>query len=334
MIELRLLRHALTLWQFRNFARAAEALDMAQPTLSRSIAALESGLGVRLFDRGHKGLEPTAFGRVLLERSEALLSGEADLRREIQLLAGLETGWLTIGAGPYAGEVSVATAVARLISVHPRLRVQVLTVSPREVVTRVLARGFDVGVADVGALGDEPRLRLQSLGPHRIHLACRPGHPLTRIPELTLEEVLAFPLVSTLLRGDVATTVARAGALGSADSHTGDFTPAINVDSFAIARQIARQSDALFPGTLSMLAPDLEAGQLVRLPFQIPVMRASYSLMHLRDRTVSPAAQAFMDLLLAVEAELMAREAEVGTAARRRREVRRRRPSTRKTGSR
>jgi DNA-binding transcriptional LysR family regulator len=334
MIELRLLRHALALSQFRNFARAAEALDMAQPTLSRSIAALESGLGVRLFDRGRKSLEPTAFGRVLLERSEALLSGEADLRREIQLLAGLEAGYLTIGAGPYPGEVSVATAAARLVSAHPRLRMEVLTVSPREVVTGVLAGRFDVGVADVGALDDEPRLRLQPLGPHQIYLACRPGHPLTRIRDLTLEKVLAFPLVSTLMRGDVATTAARGGALGSADPHTGDFTPAIHVNSYAVARQIARQSDALFPGALSMLAPDVEAGHLVRLAFHIPVMRTSYRLMHLRDRTVSPAAQAFMDLLLAVEAELMAREAEVGRVARRRREVRRHRPSTRKTASR
>jgi hypothetical protein len=43
-------------------------------------------------------------------------------------------------------------------------------------------------------------------------------------------------------------------------------------------------------------------------------MRTSYRLMHLADRTVSPAAQAFMDVLLAVEAELMAREAEVAPA--------------------
>ena len=211
---------------------------------------------------------------------------------------------------------------------------EVLTVGPLEVVTGVLAGRFDVGVADVGPLGDEPRLRVQPLGPHRLHLACRPGHPLSRIRELTLEQVLAFPLVSTLLRGDRATTVARGGGLGSANPHTGDFTPAIHVNSLAIARQIARQSDALFPGTLSMLAPDVEAGQLVRLAFHIPVMRTSYSLMYLRDRTVSPAAQAFMDLLLAVEAELMAREAEVGALARRRGEVRRRRPSARKTGSR
>jgi DNA-binding transcriptional LysR family regulator len=215
---------------------------------------------------------------------------------------------------------------------------EVLTVSPREVVTGVLAGRFDVGVADVGALDDEPRLRLQPLGPHQIHLACRPGHPLTRIPDVTLEKVLAFPLVSTLMRGDVATTAARGGALGSADPHTGDFTPAIHVNSYAIARQIARQSDALFPGTLSMLTPDVEAGQLVRLAFHIPVMRTSYRLMHLADRTLSPAAQAFMDLLLAVEAELMASEAEVAaevaTVARRRREVRRRRQSARKTGSR
>jgi hypothetical protein len=83
-----------------------------------------------------------------------------------------------------------------------------------------------------------------------------------------------------------------------------------------------------------MLAPDVEAGHLVRLPFHIPVMRTSCRPMHLADRTVSPAAQAFMDLLLAVEAELMAREAELGALARRRGEVRRQRPSARKTGSR
>jgi len=72
----------------RNFARAAEALGLTQPTLSRSIAALERDLGVRLFERSHKGATPTVFGRVLLERGAIVLEREAEVRREIQLLAG------------------------------------------------------------------------------------------------------------------------------------------------------------------------------------------------------------------------------------------------------
>lgn len=50
-------------------------------------------------------MTPTPFGRVLLERGENLLSSEAELRREIRLLAGLEAGSLAIGAGPYASEI-------------------------------------------------------------------------------------------------------------------------------------------------------------------------------------------------------------------------------------
>lgn len=76
-IELRLLRHALALARHGNFARAAGALNLTQPSMSRSIAALESLLGVPLFDRTNKGITPTAFGRILLECGEAVLQREA-----------------------------------------------------------------------------------------------------------------------------------------------------------------------------------------------------------------------------------------------------------------
>jgi DNA-binding transcriptional LysR family regulator len=124
MIENRLLRYALVLGERRNFARAAEALGLTQPTLSRSIAALERDLGVRLFERSHKGVTPTVFGRVLLERGAIVLEREAEVRREIQLLAGLEAGSLTVSAGPYFAEGVVATSIARVAVAHPGLRIK------------------------------------------------------------------------------------------------------------------------------------------------------------------------------------------------------------------
>jgi len=69
----------------------------------------------RLFDRDKKGIEPTTFGQVLPEPGAALLANEGDLRREIELLAGLETGVLAVGAGPYPAEISVGKAVTRLL---------------------------------------------------------------------------------------------------------------------------------------------------------------------------------------------------------------------------
>lgn len=317
MIELRLIRHALALGRFRNFARAAEALHLTQPTLSRSIAALEGELGVKLFDRSHKGVEPTAFGRVLLERGETLLGDAGALRREIELLAGVETGTLAIGAGPYAGNVSVATAVARLVTRHPRLNFEVSTLAPEVVVAGVLGGRFDTGVVAIAGLGDDPRLAIEPLPQHEVYLACRPGHPLAGKKRLTVEDVLDFPLVASPLRGDQLLEVIRAKARGRVDPDTGDFMPAITVNSLDLARLIAMESDALFPGTASMIAPDVAAGRLVRLDFRIPVMATEYGFVYLRDRTLSPAARAFMVEMRAVEADLAAAEGEAPRTARR-----------------
>jgi DNA-binding transcriptional LysR family regulator len=148
VIDLRLIQHALALARFRNYARAARALHLTQPTITRSIAALERAVGVRLFDRGRKGVEPTAFGNILLERGARVLASEADLRREIQLLAGLDVGRLAV------------------IAAHPKLKVRALLADPREVVREVLARRADVGLVDVQFICDETDLVAESMPRH------------------------------------------------------------------------------------------------------------------------------------------------------------------------
>ena len=303
-IELRLLRHAIALGKHRNFARAAEALNLTQPTLSRSIATLEEALGVVLFDRSHKGVTPTPFGRVLLERGEDVVTGEVNLRREIQLLAGLEVGLLAIGAGPYASEVSVAAAVARVANAHPNLQIRVTTSDPVEVVRDVLAQRIDVGVAEVAGPDSDERLTIEPIPPHPIVLACRPDHPLTRMPRPTTAQVMCFPLVTTLLRGAAAATAHSVGATAlSKGLGSGDFSPQLSVNTLSLARLIARQSNALFPGTAGMLAEDVAAGRLAVLDFQVPAMRTNYGVIYLRGRTLAPAARAFIAALHAMEAE-------------------------------
>ena len=89
MIDLKLVQQAVTLARYRNYARAAEALHLSQPALSRSIAGLESALGVGLFHRTRQGIEPTAFGALLLSRGGALLSDAAELERERARRRGL-----------------------------------------------------------------------------------------------------------------------------------------------------------------------------------------------------------------------------------------------------
>jgi DNA-binding transcriptional LysR family regulator len=295
MIELRFIRHALALAQHGNFARAAESLCITQPSLSRSIATLERALEVPLFDRRPRCVTPTPFGRVLLELGANLLSREAELRREIRLLAGLEKGSLTVGAGPYASEISVVNA-------HPRLKIQFTTADPAESVRDVLAERIDVGVAATSGASDDQRLVVETLPSHPIVLACRPGHPLATERQPSLARVHAFPLVTTLLRG-AAAAASRLGEEGASGGDDADFVPPIAVNSLTLARLIARDSDALFPATLGMIADDLAAGLLSRVDFSAPAMRTEYGVIYLAGRTQAPAVRVFIETLHAVEAE-------------------------------
>ena len=82
-IKFRDLHVALAVAQSGSMLKAAETLAISQPVVSRVIADLEQALGVRLFDRSRKGVEPTASGRALLNRGRAAfdeLNHYADMR--------------------------------------------------------------------------------------------------------------------------------------------------------------------------------------------------------------------------------------------------------------
>lgn len=281
--------------------------SITQPTLSRSIAALEGLVEVRLFDRTQKGVTPTPYGRILLDRGEAVLMREFDLRREIRLLAGLEEGSLTISAGPYLAETTVATAIARVSLAHPHLKIHCATADPADVARDVLEERIDVGVATTGGLETEERLAVEPLPVQRIYFACRPGHPLAGEPTLTLKRVFEFPLVTTLLRGEHAALAMSAGLVpGVFRRGANDFAPQIYVTSAVLGRLVARESNAVFPGTASMLAADIADGRLVALDFDAPAMRTSGGIIYLKNRTLAPAAVAFIEALRQAESEAQA----------------------------
>jgi DNA-binding transcriptional LysR family regulator len=93
-----------------HFRKAAEALAVAQPALSRSIAQLETALGVDLLNRTRRKVELTAPGKAFLERVEPLLRGLAAVPGDIQALAGGQ-----------AGQVRVAFTGLAMATVLPRI---------------------------------------------------------------------------------------------------------------------------------------------------------------------------------------------------------------------
>src|SRR3990170_2274189 len=99
-MNIRQLEYFLTIADCRSMTLAATLLGIAQPTLTKTVRALELELGVKLFERMPRGVELTPYGQSLLRHAEAIRVQFSDARSQIEALRGGKYGTVVIGAGP------------------------------------------------------------------------------------------------------------------------------------------------------------------------------------------------------------------------------------------
>ena len=305
MVSQRNIHHLLVLLNYGHFGRAAKALKISQPALTKSIQALEVDLGAPLLDRKRGALALTVFGEVVVERSKTLLTAEADLRREIKLLAGHEIGSLKIALGPYPSVTSGYAAVARLAGTHPKIGISVNVAAWRTVASLVSTRSVDLGIAEIGGLVENQQFETEPVAQPQARFFCCPDHPLSACPNASLSDLLKFPWVTTRIPARIAREMpSDLGAAGTIDPANGDFVPTVEVD---VPMQLARfliGSDALAIGSLTMMERELGSGEVAVVQTAGLGIKAGYGFIYLRNRSLAPATLAYMREVRAVESEL------------------------------
>jgi DNA-binding transcriptional LysR family regulator len=191
-LDLRLVRYFTVVASHRHFGRAAEALRVAQPSLSRQIRRLEQQLGAQLLDRTPQGSQLTEAGAAFLPRARALLRTAAQAAASAR--AAAQPSRITIG---YTTSLIVTPAVRDLRRRHPDADVQTLHLAwnePRAAlldhrVDAVVARlPIETGQLHVTILYDEPRALLIPLdhrlaGKESVTLDDIADEPLPRLPD-------------------------------------------------------------------------------------------------------------------------------------------------------
>ena len=300
-LDIRRLRHVAAIGQHGSLGRAATALGMSQPALSKSIKVLEAALGVRLFERGKRGATPTTFGQLVLSRAGALIQNLDALVGEIDRMNGLAVGTLSVGAGFFPHDHLVVPALARLARKHPGVHLRIVPVDWRTVADHVLAGRLDVGIAGVARARREPALAVEPLRVRVGTFFVRRGHPLAGAARLSLKQLAPYPFAMGPVPARLAQNFVRAGVQGRIDPSTGDFVPAIAVDSVALMKSIVSHSDAFGVAPAVILATELAEGRLVALPILAPWAVAEPGIIRLRERPLTPAQEAFLTELRAID---------------------------------
>jgi DNA-binding transcriptional LysR family regulator len=114
-----------------SLGKAAEALNLSQPALTKGVRRLEERLGVPLFHRKTRGMRPTVYGEVLRAHAQEITVGISHALREIEALkSGLE-GTIRVAAGPLMTTQILEKAVIQLMRDRPRLRVNIHDIGDR-----------------------------------------------------------------------------------------------------------------------------------------------------------------------------------------------------------
>ncbi len=190
-MELEQLKHFLKVAEFSNFTRAAEAIGLSQPALSRSISRLEQELGMPLFERQTRNIALTDSGKILLGRARQILSMVDDAKAEIN--DDGQTGRIRVAAIPTIAPYFLPVQLKKFHQRFPKAKVIV-----HEDTTENLLRKLSDGVVDVAIAAfpiDAKYLHTERLFDEELLLVMSADHPLASKKSIQVKDIESLPFV-------------------------------------------------------------------------------------------------------------------------------------------
>jgi DNA-binding transcriptional LysR family regulator len=195
-MELKHLQQILEICRSGSFSAAARRLNISQPALSKSIALLESQLGVMMFDRREGAAHPTPYGLLVAERAEAILPTARSIAHDIKQILDGETGKLRIGVSGTTRIRPLPKVVSYVTREYPHLSVETRNEIPPVLTREVRAGRYDiVFCASEATEPNDDLIRVIVFDEPQI-LVARWDHPLANRLFLSPEELLEFPVAT------------------------------------------------------------------------------------------------------------------------------------------
>ncbi|MEU3354716.1 LysR substrate-binding domain-containing protein [Streptomyces sp. NPDC037389] len=195
-MQLQQLRYFATVAEVRHFTRAAEALHVAQPSLSQQIRALERELGAELFHRARGNIALTDAGEALLPLARRILADTETAHREVQEVAQLRRGRVRLGAPPSLCASLVPDVLRTYHARFPGIELHVDEGGSRDLVRRLADGGLDLALIITPLGVGAPALETQELLREDLVVVSAPDGPApTRRSRIRVGELRDLPMV-------------------------------------------------------------------------------------------------------------------------------------------
>ena len=176
-----------------SYTEAAKKLAISQPAVSFQIHKLEQDLGIRLIDRGKKGVMVTAAGKRLLRFAETVTRERSRLTQDLDQLREEIIGDLTITASNIPGIFVLPAVLSEFKSLHPAVSIQVMVSDSGAVIDGVTTGAYEVGFC--GMMPVNQALESFKIAEDEIVLITSPEHPFANRQDISVNELSGEPLI-------------------------------------------------------------------------------------------------------------------------------------------
>jgi len=186
------LRYFLEVVRCGSIREASQRLNVAGSAISRAITQLEALLEAQLFDRHARGMIPSAAGEVLAVHALKSAHDSERAVHDIQALQGMRRGRVRIAATEGFAMEFMPTLISDFATQHPGIQFHLGVYPPAECTRRILHGDADIGTTM--SRTPESGIQVEHAQPSPILAVMRPGHPLARFKQISLSQLLAYPI--------------------------------------------------------------------------------------------------------------------------------------------
>jgi DNA-binding transcriptional LysR family regulator len=305
-LRLRDLHVFFTVVQRGSMARAAAHLGVSQPAVSEVIADLEHALGARLLDRTTRGVEPTIYGRALLKRSTVVFDELKQSIRDIEFLNDPTTGEIRIGCAESVAVALLPSIINRFSMQYPRVTLEIdQIVTPTLDLPQLRERTLDLVLArlvkPLGERGDD--LDIETIFRDELVVAAGMQTPWARRQKIDLAELVQEPWILTPASSWNNAVLREAFARRNLPMPR----PAVITFSVHLRASLLATGPFLTSFPTSVVKVNASRFPLKILPIDLPVDPWPVALVTVKNRTLSPVVQLFIDHLRRFTAALATR---------------------------
>ena len=278
-----------------SMGKAASALNMSQPAVSKAIAYLEHTLGVRLLDRSRQGVEATPYGRALVKRGVAMFD---ELRQGVEDIASLTdpaVGEIRMGGSEHTISAIYSPVIHRFSEQYPRMSFHIVVGDLRTLSRELDARNIDFLVSRMYSPASEEH-SVEVLFEDPLVVVTAPDNPLARRRKIALADLLDEPWTLQPREnsfGAFAMDAFRAAGLALPRITVATTSSNLRGEMLATGRYLT-----MVPRYWVLLPR--RSSSLKVLPVEFPNTRLKVAIITLKNRSLSRATELFINDVRAI----------------------------------